>query len=189
MNFEWPQTIVHWLLAGSAAAAMAFFAFGLTSYFERTPRPRWVLAVHYGSMVLAVLQTAGVIFLEPRSDAFAVVGCFMFTASIAIYLAAIEAAQRTRLQRSFVDHPLPDRLITDGPFRWVRHPFGAGYLLGALAAPIAIDDVRLFLVAIPLVAATLAAAVREERLWLSSARADEYRAYRQRTRMFIPFIY
>src|SRR5829696_3408533 len=105
---------MHWLLAGSAVAAATFFAVGLTLYFERSPRPLWVLVVHYLSMVLAILQTAGVIFLTPRSNAFAAIGIGMFTLSIVLYLAAIEAAQRTRLQRSFIDHPLPDRLITGG---------------------------------------------------------------------------
>ena len=188
MNLAWPQTPLHLVLAGSAVAAATFFAVGLTGYFERTPRPMCVLIVHYTSMVLAILQTAGVIFLRPRSDVFASVGIAMFTLSIALYLAAIEAAQRTRLQRSFIDHPLPDRLITDGPFRWVRHPFGTGYLLGALAAPIAIDDLRMIAIALPLVAATLYAAIREERVWLASRQGDEYRAYQKRTGMFIPFV-
>jgi protein-S-isoprenylcysteine O-methyltransferase Ste14 len=188
VNLAWPQTAIHWVLAAAAVAAVTFFAVGLTGYFERTPRPLWVLSVHYLSMVLALLQTAGVIFLKPRSDVFASVGIGMFTLSIALYLAAIEAAQRTRLQRSLIDHPLPDRLITDGPFRWVRHPFGTGYLLGALAAPIAIDDLRMIATALPLVAATLYAAFREERVWLASPHGDEYRAYQKRTGMFIPFV-
>ena len=185
---ELPQTLMHWLLAGAAASAVTFFAAGLTLYFERSPRPLWVMAVHYVSMVMAILQVAGVLLLTPRSDAFAALGIFMYSVSIALYLSAIEAAQRTRLQRSFVDHPLPDRLITHGPYRWVRHPFGAGYLLGALAAPVAIQDVRLYLMAIPLMTATILAAAREERVWLASPRGDEYRDYRRKTGMFIPFI-
>ena len=188
MSVHLPHTLVHWLLAGSAAAAVTFFAVGLTLYFERGPRPPWVLAVHYGSMVLAILQVAGVLLLTPRSDTFAAIGILMYLMSIALYLSAIEAAQRTRLPRSFGDHPLPDRLITDGPYRWVRHPFGSGYLLGALAAPMAIQDLRLYLVAMPLVAATVLAAAREERVWLASPRGEEYRAYRRKTGMFIPFI-
>lgn len=188
MSLHYPQTLIHWILAGSSVAALAFFAIGLTLYFERAPRPPWVLALHYASLVFALMQTAGVFVLEPRADGFVALGIVMFTMSVALYLSAIEAAKRTRLQRSFIDHPLPDRLITDGPYRWLRHPFGTGYLLGALAAPIAIDDVRMFLVAMPLVAVTLYAAVREERVWLSSPRADEYRAYRRRTGMFIPFV-
>jgi protein-S-isoprenylcysteine O-methyltransferase Ste14 len=188
LSLHLPQSLIHWLLGGAAAAAVTFFAVGLTLYFERSPRPLWVMAVHYVSMVLAILQVAGVLLLTPRSDAFAALGIVMYSLSIALYLSAIEAARRTRLQRSFVDHPLPDRLITDGPYRWVRHPFGAGYLLGALAAPLAIADLRMFLIAIPLMIATVLAAAREERVWLSSPRADEYREYRRKTGMFIPFI-
>jgi protein-S-isoprenylcysteine O-methyltransferase Ste14 len=186
LNLQFPQTLIHWLLAGSALAAVTFFAAGLTLYFERAPRPVWVMVVHYVSMVLAMLQVAGVLILPPRADVFIGVGIIMYTGSVLIYLAAIESAKRTRLQRSFIDLPLPDRLITDGPYRWVRHPFCSGYLLGALAAPIAIDDQRLAWIAVPLVMVT--AAVREEWVWLSSAHADQYRAYRRRTGMFVPFV-
>jgi len=188
VSLQLPQTLIHWLLAGAAASAVTFFAAGLTLYFERSQRPLWVMAVHYVSMVMAILQVSGVLLLTPRSDAFAALGIVMYSGSIALYLSAIEAAQRTRLQRSFVDHPLPDRLITHGPYRWMRHPFGAGYLLGALAAPIAVQDVRLYLIAIPLMTATILAAAREERVWLASPRGDEYRDYRRKTGMFIPFI-
>ena len=188
MTLQLPQTLIHWVLAGSAAAAVTFFAVGLTLYFERSPRPAWVVTLHYLSMLLALLQFAGVLLLPPRADALVALGILMYTVSILLYLAAIESAKRTRLQRSFVDHPLPDRLITDGPYHWVRHPFGCGYLLGALAAPLAIRDWRMWLIAAPLVAMTIAAAVREERVWLAGPRGDEYRAYRRRTGMFVPFI-
>ena len=188
MNLQFPQTLIHWLLAASALAAVTFFAAGLTLYFERSPRPVWVIAVHYLSMVLAVLQVAGVMLLPSRADVFIGLGIVMYTGSVLLYLAAIESAKRTRLQRSFIDLPLPDRLITDGPYRWVRHPFCSGYLLGALAAPIAIDDERLAWIAVLLVLVTVAAAVREERVWLASVHADDYRIYRRRTGMFVPFV-
>jgi protein-S-isoprenylcysteine O-methyltransferase Ste14 len=99
----------------------------------------------------------------------------MYIVALAVFLAAIEAAKRTRLQRSFIDLPLPDRLITDGPFQWVRHPFCTGYLLGALAGPTGIDHPMMFLIAAPLVAISIYAAVREERVWMSGPRAEEYR--------------
>jgi len=169
-------------------AAVLFFASGLTMYFEKAPRPLWVLAVHYTSLVLAATQAVITATVEPRSDAWAAVGVAMYMFAVAVFLAAIESAQRTRLQRSFVDLPLPDRLITDGSYRWVRHPFCSGYLLGALAAPVATDHLGLFVVAAGMVIIIVAAAVREERVWLSSPRAEEYREYRRRTGMFIPFI-
>lgn len=167
---------------------MGFFGVGLTLYFERAPRPLWVRTVHYVSMVLALLGFLGTLFLPTRADVFVGVAIAMYTAAIAIFLAAIESAKRTRLQRSFVDLPLPDRLITGGPYKWVRHPFCAGYLLGALAGPVGIDHPVMFLFAAPLAVISIVAAVREERVWLSGPRAAEYREYRGRTGMFIPFI-
>jgi len=108
--------------------------------------------------------------------------------AIAVFLSSIESARRTRLQRSFVDLPLPERLITDGPFRWVRHPFCTGYLLGAMAPAVATSHPALWLIALGMVSVAVSAAVREERVWLASPRADEYREYRRRTGMFFPFI-
>lgn len=185
---QFPDALNHWLLAGASAATVAFFAAGLTMYFERTPRPLWVLAMHYGSMLLAVSEVIGVLFLEPRADVWVFTAIVMYIVALAVFLAAIEAAKRTRLQRSFVDHPLPDRLITEGPFKWVRHPFCTGHLLGALAGPLGIRHPVMFFIAAPLVVFTLLAAVREERVWLSGPRADDYAEYRRRTGMFVPFI-
>jgi protein-S-isoprenylcysteine O-methyltransferase Ste14 len=185
---QFPDTLNHWLLVAASAAAVGFFAAGLTLYFERSPRPFWVLAVHYLSMVLALLGFLGVFFLPTRSDVWVGIAIAMYVAAIAIFLSSIEAAKRTRLQRSFVDHPLPDRLITDGPYKWVRHPFCLGYLLGTMAGPIGIDHRVMFLFAAPLVVLSILAAVREEQVWLSGPRAAEYRDYRQQTGMFIPFV-
>jgi protein-S-isoprenylcysteine O-methyltransferase Ste14 len=183
-----PDSLIHWLLIAASTAAVGFFAAGLTLYFERAPRPLWILVVHYGSMVLALAGLIGVVVLPTRSDPWVAAAIAMYTLAIAIFLAAIESAKRTRLQRSFVDHPLPDRLITDGPYQWVRHPFCTGYLLGTLAGPVGIDHPVMFAFAVPLALISIAAAIREERVWLSGSRADEYREYRRRTGMFVPFI-
>lgn len=184
-----PATFLHWFLAGSATAAILFFLMGLTTYFERRQdRAPWVRGIHSAGLLLSLAHLAGVLFLEPRSDVYAAIGIGMYLIAITIFLAAIESAKRTRLQRSFVDHPLPDRLITEGPYRWVRHPFAVGYILGAVAAPVAINNAGLFMIAVLMVAITVTAAFREERLWLASTRGEAYRAYRRRTGMFFPFI-
>lgn len=188
LTFGVPDSLIHWLLVTASAAAVGFFAAGLTSYFENTPRPPWVLAVHYLSMLLALLGLLGVFFLPTRSDPWVVAAIAMYVGAITIFLAAIEAAKRTRLQRSFVDQPLPDRLITDGPYKWVRHPFCSGYLLGALAGPVGVNHPVMFVVAILLACISIAAALREERVWMSGTRAGEYRDYRRSTGMFIPFL-
>lgn len=184
-----PQTLIHWLLAGSAAAAVIFFAAGLTTYFETAPHRRWwVHLVHDAGPALSLAHLAGVVLLPPRSDAAAVVGILLYSLAVAVFLSAIESAKRTRLQRAFIDHPLPDRLITDGPYKWVRHPFYLGYILGAVAAPVAVASIGLLLLSVAMVSLTMLAAFREERVWLASTRAASYRDYRARTGMFLPFI-
>jgi protein-S-isoprenylcysteine O-methyltransferase Ste14 len=185
---EVPRTTLHWILVASSAGAVAFFCIGLTSYFERRDdRPGWVRAVHNLGMSLSIAHLAALILLQPRSDAFAVAGIVMYTLAVAVFLSAIEAADRTRLQRMYLDYPLPDRLITDGPFHWVRHPFYLGYIIGAIAPAVAVAHPVILVISIVMVAITVNAAFREERVWLASPRADEYREYRRRTGMFLPF--
>lgn len=184
-----PHTLIHWLLVASAAAAIIFFSAGLSTYFEHPNHRRWwVHLIHDAGTLLSLAHMAGVLLMPPRSDFWAAVGILLYCLAMSVFLAAIESAKRTRLQRAFIDHPLPDRLITDGPYRWVRHPFYVGYVLGAVAAPVAIDSVGLMSIALAMVTLTTLAAFREERVWLASPRAASYRDYRSRTGMFLPFI-
>jgi len=187
MAADLPGTVAHWLLASASLAAVLFFSVGLTSYFERRPdRPLWVRGLHDAGLLLSLAHVVGAFALTPRSDGFAVAGTMMYTGAVLIFLSAIEAANRTRLQRAFIDHPLPDRLITDGPYGLVRHPFYLGYIVGALAPAVAFDNIAMVLVSAAMIAITLAAAFREERVWLASPRADAYRDYQRRTGMFLP---
>jgi protein-S-isoprenylcysteine O-methyltransferase Ste14 len=183
------DNLLHWILIGSASAAVAFFCVGLTSYFERRPEgPAWVRRIHWAGGLLSLMQLVGVALVRPRSDNLAIAAIVMYTLTIALWLSAIESANRTRLQRSFVDYPLPDRLLTHGPYRWVRHPFCLGYIVGAIAPIVATGHPFFLIIGLAMTAIVVAAAVREERVWLASPRADEYRAYRRRTGMFVPFI-
>lgn len=184
-----PQTLIHWLLAATATAAVIFFAAGLTNFFEQPrQRPTWVRVVHNLGGALSLMQLMGVIFLPPRSEIGAAAGIVLYSLAVTVFLSAIEAARRTRLQRAFVDEPLPDRLITEGPYRWVRHPFYLGYILGAVAAPVATDSPALIVIAVMTIGLTVSAAIREERVWLKSARGAAYREYRRQTGMFLPFV-
>jgi protein-S-isoprenylcysteine O-methyltransferase Ste14 len=187
-----PDSVAHWLLVFSSLAAVSFFCFGLTSYFERrADRPWWVHGIHNSGMLLSLVHLTGVVILEPRSDVLAGVAVFMYTGAVSLFLSAIETAGRTRLrlQRSFVDLPLPDRLIVEGPYRWIRHPFYLGYIIGALAPVVAIPHPVMILSAAAMIAITVTAAVREERVWLASPRAAAYREYSSRTGMFVPMFW
>lgn len=78
------------------------------------------------------------------------------------------------------------RLVTSGPYRWVRHPMYISVLLGAAAFVAADPRIWRILAWVALVAVLIAKATREE----SNLRAafPEYAEYASRTKRFIPFI-
>lgn len=79
------------------------------------------------------------------------------------------------------------RLVTSGPYQWIRHPMYSAVLLGA-AAFVAVDP-RAWRVAawVALLTVLVLKAMREE----DHLRAafPEYAGYCTRTRRFIPFVY
>jgi protein-S-isoprenylcysteine O-methyltransferase Ste14 len=80
------------------------------------------------------------------------------------------------------------RLITHGPYRWVRHPLYSGGLVLAFSLALLTS---IWWLAVGLIApvTVLLLRTRREEDHLVGEFGDEYRAYQARTRRFIPFLY
>lgn len=80
----------------------------------------------------------------------------------------------------------PDRIVTSGPYRFVRHPFYSGYVLAVLAA-LAVSPAwsTLTIGGLALIVVRWTA-VGEERRLLASALGPTYAEYRRRTGRFLP---
>jgi protein-S-isoprenylcysteine O-methyltransferase Ste14 len=96
--------------------------------------------------------------------------------------------------RAYGKHPpavafapaVPTALVLDGPYRYVRHPFYASYLLAWLAGCAATANPWLLLTVVWMFGFYYVAARGEEESILQSGLADVYREYRKQTGMFLP---
>lgn len=115
-----------------------------------------------------------------------------FVSGLAVFLTAY-AGRLVTLRRMgehyslFVD-PCAPAIISDGPFRFVRHPLYALYM-GEMAgiwlmAPNVISAGSLAVVAVVSVHRSL-----QEETALMEVFGDQYLVYRRKTKRFIPFIY
>lgn len=77
-------------------------------------------------------------------------------------------------------------LVTEGPYRYIRHPFYLSYSLAWIASIVASQELWLLTTAAAMIWIYYQAASREESQWLTSPYADSYRAYMKTTGMFFP---
>ena len=81
------------------------------------------------------------------------------------------------------------RVVTDGPYRIIRHPGYAGALLALAGFGVALANWLSVLILVALPAAALAVRIRVEEAALVSALGQEYREYASRTSGLIPGVW
>ena len=79
------------------------------------------------------------------------------------------------------------RLVSDGPYRWIRHPMYASILLGALALVLDTPTLARWAIYSVLAVDLLVKLNYEERLLLAAF--PHYAAYQETSKRLIPFIY
>jgi protein-S-isoprenylcysteine O-methyltransferase Ste14 len=78
-------------------------------------------------------------------------------------------------------------LVTAGPYRFARHPIYGGLVLAVLGTALATNLIGLAVTVV--VAANFAYCARVEERNLTTTFPDAYPAYRERTKMLIPFVF
>jgi protein-S-isoprenylcysteine O-methyltransferase Ste14 len=122
----------------------------------------------------------------PESDMLRYTGLITATVGTGIRVAGM--MQLGPLFSGFVTVQQEHRLITNGCYRWVRHPIYTGSLL-ALAGIFLVFRSQVILIVLPLyLGGTLWRIADEERL-LAAAFGQEYAHYQARTWRLFPFIY
>jgi protein-S-isoprenylcysteine O-methyltransferase Ste14 len=185
-----PDTLLEWVLAGAGAATLIVFAVALQNFFVQPPTlSRMQRLFQDLSVLLGVTHGLALLVLDSAGQAWAVIGIVMYSVSLGLFLAAIEAARRVPMTRTFVYSPRCDTILTKGPYRFIRHPIYLSYSLAWLAAPIAMHNIVLGLTAIFMITCYVISAREEERLLAAGPRSTEYADLTARTWRMIPFVY
>jgi protein-S-isoprenylcysteine O-methyltransferase Ste14 len=176
-----------WVLLALNVLLHALFIWGRFGVFRIDGKPPRGVRVIEVSAVSCILVGLATIALRDGPD----VWCDAASAAVAVLSGGLfswATLKRNRLTAAFSDDT-PAELITAGPFRWVRNPFYLSYLLAYTQALLA---ARSGWAVLPLawMGVVYGTAVwREERKFLRSELADEYREYARRTGRFIPWVF
>jgi protein-S-isoprenylcysteine O-methyltransferase Ste14 len=185
-----PDTLIEWILVGAGGATLIVFAVALQNFFVQpltlTRRQRFFQDL---SVLVGVTHGLALLIVPSAGPTWALAGIGIYSVSLALFLSAIEAARRVPMTRTFVYAPKCDTILSQGPYRIIRHPIYVSYSLAWLAAPIAIHSIALGITAIFLISCYVISAREEERLMSKGPKAAEYAQITARTWRMIPFIY
>jgi|YelNatPaOPRAMG01_1025707.scaffolds.fasta_scaffold04993_2 protein-S-isoprenylcysteine O-methyltransferase Ste14 len=139
------------------------------------------------SATLVAVQLAAIVYLALTGHLLAAPRwIWLQIAGIALTLWAVAVVDPRRVKIT----PEPARgmrLVTRGPYRFIRHPMYTAVLLFTLGWLTTRPTFSRLLVWLILLADLILKAEYEESLLVR--RFPEYRAYRQRTKRFVPFVY
>lgn len=174
------------LLLGLSVGCWASFALAILRHFDRSAEPSWLMkGVAFLGTLFGMLQLAAMIWAPATSVVSWLVALVLYGSALMLFWGTVQTTRAHRFALAFTPTS-PAMLLTEGPYRWMRHPFYTSYLLYWLAGVCA-TKVWWMVVSV-LVMGTLywKATVQEESEFLQSDQAESYRAYIGQTSRFLP---
>lgn len=192
------MTLYAWLVAALWLALIVYWARSAGALTRRTGSS-WMwwreIAVRLGffAFVVLVLQVAAAADALPNAALYTLDGGLVQgLAGVALCAGGIGLAilARAYLDRDWENsgpHDMSSAFVTTGPYARVRHPLYGGLLLAMLGSAVA--QSLLWLLPLMVYGPLLfLSARREERLLLEQF-SERYGAYRNRTKMLLPFVF
>jgi protein-S-isoprenylcysteine O-methyltransferase Ste14 len=161
---------------------------GVPSSYDRTQRT--FLAIS-GIIMLVLLISPPWEYTHltesiPRDGPLSWLGLTLFAVGVGIQFAAVRALRGFYTVRLGVQ--AGHRVITDGPYRFVRHPGYSAHMLCMAGISLALGSLIALALTI-LMLTILPWRIRHEEQMLTVEFGEEYRSYMDKTKRLIPFIY
>jgi len=80
-----------------------------------------------------------------------------------------------------------EKLVTEGPYKWLRHPIYVSIIYFFLACIIAYPNIKTIIAVVVIIASTIVRMLLEEKSLFENF--EDYDAYYKRTKRFIPFVF
>jgi protein-S-isoprenylcysteine O-methyltransferase Ste14 len=191
MNAPSPGPVIFWVAFGSYVLLELWVAFRdrLAGVRASTSDPGVrQITISFGGASLLALAAA---WLNDSLDiggwAPLIVGVILIAAGIALRLWAILTLGR--FFRRIVVIQEGHRVVTEGPYRYVRHPSYSGALLSMLGIGIALGNVVSILICLVVPALGYISRIPTEEAELERGLGEQYRAYCARTARLIPGVW
>lgn len=175
----------NWIMAVLSMACFGSFAWAVKGHFRsRGPVPN-------GMRIISIVSLASMAwFLErllvDHLASYWLLAAAMTIVAFGLFWWTVRATNRRRLTLAF-DDDQPTFLHRQGPYRWVRHPFYASYILFWLASSLATPSLLPWIVPVCFMAIYVVAAMKEESKFEASFLGQEYAWYRSEVGMLLPF--
>jgi protein-S-isoprenylcysteine O-methyltransferase Ste14 len=137
----------------------------------------------FGTQFWALLQR----WSDPGKTFLIILGLILFFLGTGLRLYAIKTLGRFFTME--IGTRDGHRMITTGPYRFIRHPSYTGYFLMILGIGIAYQNIFSFIIPLLEITIFLVKRIILEEKMLSQEFGEEYSSYQQRTKKLLPWIY
>ena len=179
-------SILQSALALLLVACVASFRWAMGAFFRQpsgfTPGMQ---AIKLSSSLTFLLNLIAILIAPPVPMNWAVLAVLIYSASLGLFWWAIQT-NRSRPLTAVFTPDAPEHLVTNGPYRFVRHPFYTSYMLAWAGGIPASGALWLLIPLAVMIGLYWKAAEVEEDKFARSSLAAEYRAYCSRTGRFLP---
>lgn len=172
---------------GAGLAVFSVYVWAVRYHFvAHRPSPRFVGLSALSGANMAVF--AWRLWRKPQEPLLLAVALVMLGVAALLFIWTLRTTWSARLKLIF-DRDDPQSILSHGPYRWIRHPFYASYIVFYCGCAVAtLHPVNIAFAV--LVTAILAFAAREEeRGFAQSDAAEGYAAYRRTAGLFWPRLF
>lgn len=175
----------NWIMAVLSVVCFGSFAWAVKGHFRSRG------SVPNGMRVISVASLASMAWFLERllvdaQTSYWPLAAAMIVVALGLFWWTVRTTNLRRLTLAF-DDDRPTFLHQQGPYRWVRHPFYASYILFWIATSLATPGFLPWIVPVCFVAIYVVAAKKEENKFEASSLGHEYARYRSDVGMLLPF--